>query len=85
MNLLGAWKIRQLSYKYDKLFWEINLFSYSLCFFEPCHIAWLRTDAHPALQSRHDEKIPVFNVLKKKKETALKSVNISKRRTHKKC
>lgn len=76
MHLLGFWKIRQLSYKCDKLFWEINLFSYSQCFCEPCRIAWLRTDAHPALQSLHDKKIPVFNVLKK--ETAIKSVNISK-------
>lgn len=67
MHLLGVWKIRQLSYKYDIFWGEINFFSYSECFYEPCRIAWLRTDAHPALQSLHDEKIPVFNVLKKKK------------------
>lgn len=57
---------------------EINLFSYSLwCFPNSWRIARLRADAHPALQSLQDEKIPVFNALEKK-ATAAKSVNISK-------
>lgn len=44
-------------------FGEETCFSYSLRFFyKSWRIAWLRTDAHPALQSLQDEKIPVFNV-----------------------
>lgn len=70
-------------------FGKETCFSYSLwCFYKSRRIAWLRTDAQPALQSLQDERIPVFNVYIKKqqqkKTTALKSVNISKEE-HKKC
>lgn len=63
---MRIWKIGKFSYNLDKLFWERNTFSYSLwCFDKSLRIAWMRTEAHPALKSLPDEKLQVFNVFKK--------------------